>query len=1057
MGRVQNAATVPPNIEVFATSKAAKFNFIVDTGAAVSVLPLKIVKHLTLNPTPVKLSAANRTQIEVYGEALMTFTLGSLRRDFSWNFVVADTSQPLLGQDFLAHHKLLIDCAQGQLIDPITERKTGYITNGTISQIIVNEIENMNSLVIPLFEKYPSLLKPKNFYENPKEMKVSHTIDTENAHPTFCKTRRLTVEKEQAAKTEYGNLLKMGILRPSKSPWSSPLHLVKKSTGEWRPVGDYRNLNAITKPDRYPVPHLHSVTAKLRNKNMFSKIDLMKAYHQIPMNPSDIEKTAISTPFGLYEYVYMPFGLKNAGATFQRYMDNLFLDVPCAFVYFDDIIVFSENQETHQSDLEKVIKILHDNDLKISINKCEFFRNSIDFLGYNVSCDGLKPTNNKTNEISSFPQPRDSKTLRRFLGLINFYRRLIPQFANKVLLLTNLIKLNPNAKTLDFSADQSECFESIKRELSSAVALPHPSLSEDKYQMVTDSSNYAVGAALHQMIDGQPVPIGFFSKKLSSAQCSYSAFDRELLAAYLAVLHFKPFIESRDVTIFTDHKPLVSAFKSQNPAKSDRQQRHLSLIAEYISVVEYIKGNQNIVADCLSRPTHSVCVDATDLPAIARHQSEDEEMSSYSSKLTPYPLSPTVNIYCEKSMSFPRPFIPVELRDSIFHELHSLCHPGTKTTLKMIKARYYWPDMDKFIREKCRECLECQQSKVHRHTKSEVKHFHLPSNRFEAVHIDLVGPLPPAKQFGETYTSNNRYILTMIDRATRWVEAVPLDNISAATVAIKFLETWISRFGVPLYLISDRGAQFESELFQELSKMIGFHRLRTTSYHPQTNGMVERMHRTLKNSIKARNESWIQSLPIVVLGLRSIPNESNFSPFTSVTGSYLNIPRILKSEEEEFNNENIKDLVKCMSEINFESLSEGIHHSSPPVYIPNDLLTCTHVWLRRDRLRKALEAPYTGPFLVMKRLEKVYVIEDAAGKEQTVSIDRLKPAYLKKINPKNSPSNISPPIEIEPAVPPLVPNTDEDIAVSEDDVEPPRRSRTGRNITFKRDNQYHYY
>jgi len=266
----------------------------------------------------------------------------------------------------------------------------------------------------------------------------------------------------------------------------------------------------------------------------------------------------------------MPFGLKNAGATFQRFIDNIFRGTECIFAYLDDILVFSETEVQHYKDLDKVMQILADNDLKISLSKCEFATNIIDFLGYSVSNSGIKPTTEKLKQISDFPQPTDSKALRRFLGMIGFYRRVVPHFASIILPLTELLKQHPNEKSLKLPDDAQKAFEEIKSLLFSVTPLAHPPKNGTHYHLVTDASNFATGAALHYLDkDGTPVPIGFFSKKLSESERRLSTYDRELLAAYLATLHFRPLIEGRQITLFTDHKPLVSAFKSSSPAKSD--------------------------------------------------------------------------------------------------------------------------------------------------------------------------------------------------------------------------------------------------------------------------------------------------------------------------------------------------------------------------------------------------------------------------------------------------------------------------------------------------------
>ena len=210
--------------------------------------------------------------------------------------------------------------------------------------------------------------------------------------------------------------------------------------------------------------------------------------------------------------------------------------------------------------------------------------------------------------------------------------------------------------------------------------------------------------------------------------------------------------------------------------------------------------------------------------------------------------------------------------------------------------------MNKQIRIWTKECLSCQENKVYRHTKSPITPFNLPSGRFETVHMDIVGLLPSTTSRNETYPSKFRYILSSIDQTTRWIEATPMTDITASTVAITFLNSWITRFGVPLYVVTDRGCQSESELFLELSKLIRFYRLRTTSYNSQANGIIERLHRTLKASIMSRKQNWLDALPIVLLGMQNIPNEDGVSPAIAVNGTHFLLlqPIISSTSEQSF-------------------------------------------------------------------------------------------------------------------------------------------------------------
>ncbi|PAA92161.1 hypothetical protein BOX15_Mlig008949g9 [Macrostomum lignano] len=701
----------------------------------------------------------------------------------------------------------------------------------------------------------------------------------------------------------------------------------------------------------------------------------------------------------------MPFGLRNAAQTFQRFIDSVFHGLSFVISYIDDVLIFSKTREDHYSHLEQVLDRLRTHGLQVHLKKCEFFQSEVDFLGHRVTPEGIKPLQKKIQIITDWPTPTDSNALRRFLGVVGFYRLFVPKFADRICPLQDLLTASlQSAGNFQWTEQHQKSFKNIKQALSERLLLHHPDPNCTAYHLYTDASADCVGAVLHQTSSTGTSPLGMFSKKLSSSQRMYSTFDRELLAAYLAVLHFRNLIEGLSVTLFTDHKPLAQAFHANRTTTSDRNQRYLTILSEYVADVQYIRGADNVIADALSRlpdfPVNdhvsniaTVAVVAApssqfpvDLPSIA--EAQRPESFSPAPNIRSYSLDKDVVVWCETSTPYPRPIIPPSLRDAVIASFHRLGHFGYRKTAKLITERYFWPGMRKSIKTYCWNCQDCQRSKVTRHTVSPQQAFALPSNRFEAVHIDIVGPLPPANAttFGH---QSARYLLTMVDRSTGWLEATPLESITAEVVAHAFVSSWVSRYGVPLYVITDRGRQFESEFFHSVSSSIGFHRLRTTAYHPQTNGKVERAHRTLKTMLRARGNDWLTDLPVALLAMHVAPDDQGISPFTRVTGELPMVPRILTSEPLA-----PTDIRTRLQELLTELPSPHAKTHEPRSYVPKDLEMAEFVWVRVDRVRSPLEAPYSGPYRVKQRTDKFFVIFLPSGNTESVSIDRLKPARL---------------------------------------------------------------
>ncbi len=356
----------------------------------------------------------------------------------------------------------------------------------------------------------------------------------------------------------------------------------------------------MTEDDRYPLPSIQDFTANLAGCTIFSKIDLVKGYHQVPMAESDIPKTAICTPFGLFEYIFMPFGLKNAAQTFQRLMDKLFRHLPFVFVYLDDILIASKDLAEHMRHLRQVFEILQSAGLQINPAKCTFSVSSLTFLGHNVSSSDISPMEKHVKALTDFPPPSDLKQLQRFLGLINFYWRFLPGIAGTLQPLTDLLHGNP--KSLVWTEVAATAFSAAQAALAAATALVHPRPGA-VISLATDASDTHIGGVLQQLSGGSWQLLAFFSRKLSTPESKYSTFDRELLAVFAAIQHFRFVLEGRPFRILTDHLPLTLAMRRVSPLWSARQVRQLAYVSEFSTDIRHTPGLRNVVADALSRPS----------------------------------------------------------------------------------------------------------------------------------------------------------------------------------------------------------------------------------------------------------------------------------------------------------------------------------------------------------------------------------------------------------------------------------------------------------------------
>ena len=979
--------------------------------------------------------AANGTPIYIYRIIKQRFSLKNV--SFYHHFYEADTDHNILGLDFIQKHVNIIDFENQELVfkngerlkfepvesqfeicsiklnrtpelvddqltssdtepDQESESESVQRTDETASKTSETNRERMvtNLEYHKILDQYPRISNPDAWKDAPKH-NTKHYIAT-NGPPCRAKPRRLNAEKLKAAKAIFDDLIEKGICEradPRKSRYSSPLVLVKKPNGELRPCGDYTNLNEQTVKDSYPMPHIHDCNLQIHGCEWYSKIDCEKAYNQIPINPDDIEKTAVTTPFGLFVWKRMSFGLATASQTFQRFIDEVLEGIDGVFPYQDDILLYTKTLEEHIELLHKVLKRLSEYGIIINPDKCVIAVNEVNMLSYHISKNGIRPSAEKREVINSMIKPQTEAELHTYVGLVNYYNRFIPSCS---LLLAPLYKLFTQKKSCKkptkWTPEADRAFSLTKKAMND-VCLTHPDAAKPISVMI-DASNYGIGGVVQQLEENEKWrPVQYFGRKLSKTEQRYSTFGRELLAAFASLKKFKHHLEGRDFTLFTDHKALVSAVKKHSESKLDREKRQLEFIRTLTKDVQHIPGKSNQVADALSRAVNSITFpEEVDLYEIYKAQREetndfksDEEMARRTLSLP----NGKIIVWYETSLGFDRLYIPESKRTEVFNKHHELGHKGVKATKRYMSSKYFWKGMAKDIEVMVKDCVRCLEAKSSRSVQSELQQFSTETCRFHTIHTDIVTMSDESYGF--------KHCLSVIDRTTRFPMVIPLKDMTAKEVALQLYINWVAMFGTPKNIVTDQGKQFESELFHEMCNLIRSKRCRTTAYHPQSNSMVERFHRTLKETLMAACEEgeWFIKLPAILLLLRNTHKEDlGASSNQLVFGRNMALPG-------EINDRGLEpgDLPEGFHDKLTEIL-EKVNQPKPPKvhnlkegYVPKELATATHVLIKRGQFTKQ-GRPWSEPCEVIKRDNKTITVKRPNGKTEKVSIDRTKAAPL---------------------------------------------------------------
>lgn len=786
---------------------------------------------------------------------------------------------------------------------------------------------------------------------------VQHTINTGNAMPVKQNPRRIPLAQRKEVEDEIQRMLDNNIIHVSQSPWSSPIVVVKKKDNSIRLCIDYRKVNSVTIKDSYPLPRIDDCLDSLRGNIWFSTIDLASGYHQLSVDPRDAPKTAFVTSKGLFEFYRMPFGMCNAGATFSRLMEHILsgLQWETCVVYLDDIIVYSRSFEEHMTRLQDVFTRISNAGLKIAPKKCFLFQRKVSFLGHVVDSEGISPDPVKIEAIKTWPTPTNVKEVRSLLGTCSYYRKFIQDFAK---IARPLHRLTEKNLLFRWTTDCEHAFSILKNALTTSPILTYPNM-EKEFILDTDASGTGVGAVLSQISDsGVECVIAYFSKALSKTERQYCVTRRELLAIVLAVKHFHHYLYGTKFMVRTDHGALNWLQNFKNPegqlarwleilgtynfiikhraglkhSNADGLSRRPCSDCSHCKrkeTLEEISQNENptlrsidICTDDEIEPTtlSTNWVNAKTVEQLQQAQLNDpvikivhewkqnsekpkwahishlsKDHKSYWSQWDRLVLKEGVlyrqwvdNTTGEIKLQY---VLPIVFRDEVLQLLHNdqtAGHLAYKRTMSRVRPRFYWAGYTLFTERWCKQCNQCQKRNIQNpKTRAEMK-LYVVGEPLERVALDILGPVPKTHD-------GNKYILVITDYFTRFAEAYSLPDIEAKTVANKLVTEFICRYGVPLQIHSDQGAQFTSELFTEMCKKLKIDKTRNSPFHPQSSGLVERLNRTIEEMISKfvseNQKDWDQYLPFLMMAYRSAIHETlGESPGFMMFGREVQLP-----------------------------------------------------------------------------------------------------------------------------------------------------------------------
>lgn len=815
-----------------------------DTGSAISIMTIMDYKNIfqkepTLLPTPVNLRTYTGEIIRPLGTTQVNVDIDNQQKLLQL-YILKKGSNPIFGREWLREIKL--------------------------NWPEIKKIESTQYTATALQEQFKAVFQ--DGIGKIKNMEATLHVKDGSA-PKFMKARPVPFAIKPKVEKALDDLEKQGIIsKVSHSDWATPIVPVIKKSGDIRICGDFKvTINPVLEVEQYTLPRLDDMMASLEQGKKFSKIDLRQAYFQLPLSEESKRLTTINTTKGLYVFNRLVFGITSSPAIWQKTIDQIVQGLPGILVNQDDMIISGKSEEDHHKNLCMVLQRLQDSGIKANLSKCSFYQDEVIFCGIKVSNKGLHKTEDKIKAIQDAPTPKNKSQLRSFLGLANYYHKWLPNSAHICKPLYDLLQ---NDAPFVWSNRCQTAFQTIKSMIASDLVLNHydPSLP---LKLATDASPYGLGAVISHVTDEGEKPISFASRTLSKAEQKYSQLDKEALAIVWAVKKFFFYLCGRHFTLVTDHQPLKYIFSPDKgiPAMSAaRQQRYAVFLSGFDYSIEYRNSEANANADSLSRLPlqdqgeiteedtddlfykeilETTPISASMIATESRHDpvlskvihyvSNDNWPNQVLHELRPFQIiRHELSIHQNCLLWGHRVIPPSKFRNSILESLHS-GHLGMMKMKNLARNYFWWPGMDKDIETTAKSCNGCAMSQPDP-LLSPLHPWQWPSKPWQRIHIDYAGPF-----LGQMF-------LIAIDAHSKWAEIIPA-SCTTSTTTINILSTMFSRYGIPEHLVSDNGPQFVSDEFKCFTRGNGIRHIRSSPYHPATNGLAERMVQSFKSAMKS--------------------------------------------------------------------------------------------------------------------------------------------------------------------------------------------------------------